>query len=44
MNLEATNSLKELSQILATTKISSFEEEHILAATKSVSTSAEILE
>jgi hypothetical protein len=36
--------LRELSQILAATEISSFQEEHILAAAKSVSTSSEILE
>jgi hypothetical protein len=39
-----TISLEELSQILATTEISSFQEEHILAAAKSISTSHEILE
>jgi hypothetical protein len=44
MNSEATISLRELSQILATTDISYFQEEHILATTKSVSTSPEILE
>jgi hypothetical protein len=36
--------LRELSQILAAIEISSFQEEHILATAKSVSTSPEILE
>jgi hypothetical protein len=36
--------LEELSQILAAVEISSFQEEHILAAAKSLSTSPEILE
>jgi hypothetical protein len=36
--------LRELSQILAAAGISSFQEEHILVSTKSVSTSSEILE
>ena len=36
--------MRELSQILATIEISSFQEEHILATAKSVSTSPEILE
>jgi hypothetical protein len=44
MNSEATISLRELSQILAAAGISSFQEEHILAAAKSISTSPEILE
>jgi hypothetical protein len=44
MNSKRTISLEELSQILATARISSFQEEHILAAAKSVSTSPEILE
>jgi hypothetical protein len=39
MNSEATISLRELSQILAATGISSFQEEHILAAAKNLSTS-----
>jgi hypothetical protein len=44
MNSKMTISLEELSQILATTEISSFQEEHILAVAKSVSTSPKILE
>jgi hypothetical protein len=44
MNLEETISLRELSQILAAAGISSFQEEHILAAAKNLSTSPEILE
>jgi hypothetical protein len=44
MNSKATISLRELSQILAATGISSFQEEHILAAAKNLSTSLEILE
>ena len=44
MNSEATISLRELSQILAATEISSFQEEHIFIAAKSVSISPEILE
>jgi hypothetical protein len=44
MNLKMIVSLEELSQILAIAEISYFQEEHILAATKSVSTSPEILE
>jgi hypothetical protein len=44
MNSEATISLRELSQILAAAGISSFQEEHILAAAKNLSTSPEILE
>jgi len=44
MNSEATIILREISQILATTGISSFQEEHILAVAKCVSTSPEILE
>ena len=44
MNSEATISLRELSQILAAVEISSFQEEHILAAAKNLSTSLEILE
>jgi hypothetical protein len=43
MNSEATISLRELSQILVVVGISSFQEEHILAAAKSISTSPEIL-
>ena len=39
-----TISLEELSQILVTTGISSFQEEHILTIVKNVSTSPEILE
>jgi hypothetical protein len=44
MNSEETISLRELSQILAAARISSFQEEHILVAAKRVSTSPEILE
>jgi hypothetical protein len=44
MNSKMNISLEEFSQILATTGISSFQEEHSLAAAKSVSTSPEILE
>ena len=44
MNSEATISLMELSQVLSAAEISSFQEEHILAAAKSVSNSPEILE
>jgi hypothetical protein len=44
MNSEATISLRELSQILAASEISSFQEEHILAAARNLSTSPEILE
>jgi hypothetical protein len=44
MNQKMTISLEELSQILATTRISPFQEEHILAAAKNLSISPEILE
>jgi hypothetical protein len=44
MNLKVTISLEELSQILATTRIFSFQEEHILTIVKNLSTSPEILE
>jgi hypothetical protein len=44
MNSEATIILRELSQILAVARISSFQEEHILAVAKNLSTSLEILE
>jgi hypothetical protein len=44
MNSEATISLRELSQILVVARISSFQEEHILEADKTISTSPEILE
>ena len=43
MNSEATISLREISQILAAVEISSFQEEHILATAKNISTSPEIL-
>jgi hypothetical protein len=44
MNLKVTISLEELSQILETTGISSFQEEHILTLVKNLSTSPKILE
>ena len=44
MNSKAMIRLEELSQILAATKISHSLEEYILAATKNLSTSLEILE
>ena len=44
MNSKVTISLEELSQILATTGISSFQEEYILTIVKNLSTSPEILE
>jgi hypothetical protein len=44
MNSKVTISLEELSQILATAGISSFQEEHILTIVKNLSTSPEILE
>jgi hypothetical protein len=44
MNSKVIISLEELSQILATTGISSFQEEHILTIVKNLSTSLEILE
>jgi hypothetical protein len=44
MDSKVTISLGELSQILATAEISSFQEEHILTIVKNLSTSLEILE
>jgi hypothetical protein len=44
MNSKVTISLEELSQILATIGISSFQEEHILTIVKNLSTYQEILE
>jgi hypothetical protein len=43
MNSKETISLRELSQILAAPGISSFQEEHVLVASKTISTSQEIL-
>jgi hypothetical protein len=44
MDSKVTISLGELSQILATSGISSFQEEHILTIVKNLSTSLKILE
>jgi hypothetical protein len=44
MNSKVIISLEELSQILETVGISSFQEEHILTLLKNLSTSSEILE